>query len=165
MNGMQARRTILVFLLLAGCGGGARKGETGNDEAADPGGREKEFTPSEFDRPPEVLLEGLTAEARDSVVEVATPSPLTEPELIPGFRVQIYSSSDIDEANAIKTAAEEQFTTEKFYIVYDPPIYKVRAGDFASRHEADRFARALKEGGYSDSWIVPDRVTKRLPPR
>lgn len=157
--------TAVLALAGAGCAGGSRSGEDGEDAAAEMRRREKEFTPSEFDRPPEMMLKDAATDSAIAPPETPTPSPVTEPELVPGFRVQIYSSSDIDEANALKTAAEGVFPAERFYIVYDPPIYKVRAGDFTSRHEADRFARVLREGGYNDAWIVPDRVAKILPPR
>jgi hypothetical protein len=165
MNAPRFAAAFLLALALQGCGGGAPRGESTGDGTAELRRREAEFTPSEFDQPPETLLKDAGTAREDSVHEIATPSPEREPELTPGFRVQIYSSSDIDEANAMKTAAEAQFPTERFYLVYDPPIYKVRAGDFASRHEADRFARTLKDGGYNDAWIVPDRVSKILPPR
>ncbi len=77
--------------------------------------------------------------------------------------MQIFSSTDIDEANGVKAAAEEKFPLEWFYVVYEPPTYKVRAGDFQQRYDADRLARTLREGGYTDSWIVPDRVVKQPP--
>jgi hypothetical protein len=94
----------------------------------------------------------------------SSPPPVETPvEYVPGFRVQIFSSTDIDEANGMKTAAEVRFPAEWFYLVYEPPAYKVRVGDFQQRYDADRCAKTLREGGYSDSWIVPDRVLKTPP--
>lgn len=161
----RAGAAALFVLLWTGCGGGRSAGDAADEADAGMKRAEQEFTPSEFDRAPDMLLKDAAADTAVAPPDMPPPSPATEPELTPGFRVQIYSSSDIDEANAIKTAAESTFTGERFYIVYDPPMYKVRAGDFPSRHEADRFARVLREGGYNDAWIVPDRVARGLPPR
>jgi len=88
----------------------------------------------------------------------------TESELVPGFRVQIFSTTDIDEANQKKTEAEADFPSEWFYIQYDPPTYKIRGGNFLQRYEAERFARAAIEKGFTDSWAVPEKVLREPSP-
>jgi hypothetical protein len=106
------------------------------------------------------MLREKPAGTADSSIQV-NPSPVETPnEYVSGFRVQIFSSTDIDEANGMKVAAEQRFPGEVFYVAYEPPTYKVRVGDFLQRYDADRLARTLREAGYSDSWIVPDRVLK-----
>jgi hypothetical protein len=65
----------------------------------------------------------------------------------------------------MKADAETQFPEEWFYVVYDAPTYKVRAGNFLERYEADRFGKLLAEKGYRDAWVVPEKVYKDAPPR
>lgn len=124
---------------------------------------EREFRPSDYDSEPGATLHPETAAGGDTLVMDLPEMPAVPPELVAGFRVQIFSTTDIDEATAIKDTAEAHFPAEWFYLVYEPPTYKVRAGDLLTRHEADRLAKLLREGGYDDSWVVPDRVY-RTPP-
>jgi hypothetical protein len=166
---VRALKVLLITALAAGtagCGSGSRT--TGGDTTGNAGElrrHEETFRPSEFDPPPAVMLKEKPVAGTDTstyppVVPVESPA-----EQIAGFRVQIFSSTDIDEANGMKTSAEQRFPGEWFYLVYEPPAYKVRAGDFQQRYDADRFAKALREGGYGDSWVVPDRVLKTRPPK
>ncbi|MFH0989016.1 MAG: SPOR domain-containing protein [bacterium] len=88
-------------------------------------------------------------------------SIILQTDIAPGYRIQLFSSANIDEANTMKTVAVEKIATDSVYIVYDPPIYKVRVGDFRSRVEANQTLRVLIEKGFPDSWIVPDQINVR----
>ena len=150
---------VIGFFLLAGCG--ATKESTGGGSVKD---YEATFRPSDFDQPlGDLFPESHRATARDSIAAAVLPTQA--PELTQGYRVQIFATSSHDEALDIKAAAEQQFTDEWFYVVYDAPTYKVRAGNFIERYEADRFAKTLAEKGYKDSWVVPERVFSSPPPR
>jgi hypothetical protein len=84
--------------------------------------------------------------------------------MVQGFRVQILSTASIDSANARLREAAEAFPSEWYYLEYDAPTYKVRAGNFLTKYEADRFAKQLIERGYKTAWTVPQRVYKNPPP-
>jgi hypothetical protein len=86
-------------------------------------------------------------------------------ELVPGFRVQIFSGPGIDEANAKMAEVQEIFPLEWFYVVYDAPTYKIRTGNFLTRFDAERFVKQLSERGYRDGWVVPEKVLKNPPPK
>jgi hypothetical protein len=98
----------------------------------------------------------------DVPVEQATEQPA---ELLPGFRVQIFSSTSIDEANSKLAEVQGILPLEWFYLVYDPPAYKIRGGNFLTRFEAEKFAKQLSDRGYRDAWVVPEKVFKNPPPR
>ena len=95
------------------------------------------------------------------------PEQVTEQpaEFVQGFRVQIYSSTSIDEANVQFTEAQGIFPMEWFYLVYDPPAYKIRAGNFLTRFDAEKFVKQLSDRGYRDAWVVPEKVLKNPPPK
>ncbi len=126
---------------------------------------EAQFRPSDYDPDVKTLLEkkkeALQEEER-TTSETAAPQA---PETAPGFRVQVFSSTSIDEANAAKAEVESAFPDIWFYLVYDSPTYKIRAGDFLNRFEAERFAKQCSEKKYKDAWIVPDKIIKNPPPR
>ncbi len=163
---MRIPAVMVLAFMVASCGGSRqsqRGGET-PDLGAELGRYEGDFHPSDYDSlasgpgsQPDIHRRGDTNENADTSHE-------TTPELVQGFRVQIFASTRIDEANAKKAEAEGLFPGEWFYLEYDPPTYKIRAGNFLHRYDAERFARLLTEKGYPDSWIVPERVYKEPPP-
>jgi hypothetical protein len=124
---------------------------------------EVSFRPSDYDPLPSGK-NGATAPGTDSGASTVLPPVNAEPEYVAGFRVQVYSSASIDDARERKSEIEALHPTEWIYLEYDPPAYKVRAGNFLNRFEADRFAKVLIEEGYADAWTVPARVVKNPPP-
>jgi len=135
--------------------------ETFNDQIVK---YEATFRPSDYDPDPDQK----NGKVEDRSTEAQKESPGTQTtsstELVPGFRVQVFSLSNIDEARAKKVEIESLFPGEWVYLEYESPAYKIRAGNFLSRFEADRFANQLRERGYDDTWTVPARVVKNPPP-
>ncbi|MGA9119246.1 MAG: SPOR domain-containing protein [Bacteroidota bacterium] len=158
---------MMIALVLAGCSGShVSSSSTGSEGAAgsNAGPYERTFVPSDHDPEDQSAsnrgLHGGQTTSQDSVDSSGT---LAE-ETIPGYRVQLLASTDIDEVSARKAGLEEAFPTEWFYVEFDPPVYKLRAGNFPSRYEAERFARALAAKGFPDAWAVPARVFRNPPP-
>lgn len=150
---------LMGFVFLTGCGSSQESAEKGNLKDY-----EATFHPSEYDQPLEIFFpEVHNATVKDSSAIAAL--PVQPPELTQGYRVQIFATSSYDEAMSVKAAADSVFTDEWFYVVYDPPTYKVRAGNFLERYKADRFAKLLTEEGYKNSWVVPEKVFSAPPPR
>jgi hypothetical protein len=158
---------IIVFaaLFMGGCASTRMPAEKAKET---PGERmrrfEADFRPSDYDRTPE--REPGAVEGRSEAPVDSTPAPVTAPapEQEPGFRIQIFSTTSIDEANARKAVAEEQFPNEWFYLEYDQPTYKIRAGNFRTRFAAERFLDQLTEKGFPGAWVVPEKVFKNPPP-
>ena len=55
----------------------------------------------------------------------------------------------------------QRVTEDSVYIVYDPPVYKVRIGDFRTRAEASQKLGAMSSIGFADAWVVGDRIVIR----
>jgi hypothetical protein len=171
-TGGSVRRLIAAVwlgggVLLAGCGGG---GETARGDAAaaeELRTYEAEFRPSDHDQKPEEVFGTLKPKPAPGDTTGAQAGPDIEPgpDVVQGYRVQILASPRMEEVRAKKAEAEATFPDEWFYLSYDPPTYKLRAGNFPTRFEADRFVKQLVERGYRDSWIVPEKVYRDLPPR
>lgn len=85
---------------------------------------------------------------------------------VSGYRVQIYSS------NRQQTAKAEAFDLEKrlqqaelqvpIYVLYNPPFWKVRLGDFRTQEEAklmkEEVIRRMPEL-QGDTYVVRDQIT------
>ncbi len=125
---------------------------------------EKDFRPSDYDMDVKVFLSEMK-KGKDVRVNPAEPVVVEPPVVVPGYRVQLFATPEIDEANAKKNEAETAFPGQWFYLEYDPPTYKLRAGNFLNRNDADSYARYLAENGFPDAWIVPERVVKNIQPR
>lgn len=126
---------------------------------------EADFRPSDHEGDAADIFAYLRSERETSEAPPAVTTIPEMPLLVTGYRIQLYATNDIDEANARKAGAEAAFPNEWFYIEYDPPTYKLRAGNFLSRSEAEMFLQTLQSTGYPDAWIVPDRVLKNPPLR
>ena len=151
-----------LVISLAGCGSSheAGKEEEGRSGAEDLKRFESDFRPSDYDPDPEKNSDAVTNPS--GVPEAPEPEAVSS-EQIQGYRVQIFASTSIDEATSRKLLAESLFPLEWFYLQYDPPTYKVRAGNFVTRFEAERFAAVITEKGFPGSWAVPERVFKSPP--
>jgi len=161
---MRTFALLLVSLLVAGCGTSSESTRGADDPNAQLHGYESDFRPSDYDpeptpgRPPS---EG-PLDRTDGTPPEETPT-LSVQEQVQGFRVQVYSTESIDSAEVKKTEFEDLFPGEWFYLDYDPPTYKIRAGNFLTKYEADRFARQLADHGHPNAWPVPQKVYKNPP--
>lgn len=157
--------------LLAGCGGGE---ETVRPTAADVTRTQKKgpekhpmayyeatLRPSLFDGEVDSVRKVHEQEREQQLLLIPRDSLTLLEETILGFRIQVASTSSVDDAGTVKAAAQELFRTDTLYVVYDPPVYKVRMGDFPTRLEANQRLPLVQEGGYPDAWVVPDRVIRR----
>jgi hypothetical protein len=157
------------FLLLAGC----RPLEQSRREEEAPSSVRKEepkaplstyektFNPARYDQ--EIRDVQGTHEITEGkgTVRSEEDSLVVESEIAQGFRIQIFATPNIDEANAMKMAAAQSVIEDSIYVVFDPPLYKVRLGDFQTRVEANQKLATLVDKGFPDAWVVSDRIVLR----
>ncbi len=157
---------LILLLLMIGCGSAKRAEQSEHtSESSTLEEYEADFRPSDYDVELGVVFSELRKEEGKKNAPAEITPTVETPVFVPGYRVQLFATTDIDEAASQKATAESAFPDEWFYIEYDPPTYKLRAGNFLSRAEAEAFARTLQSTGYPDAWVVPDRVQKNAPPR
>ncbi len=123
---------------------------------------EATLNPVEFDQEIEAVQQTRHEEQKQqNPLEIPRDSLIVQEEVVQGFRIQIFSSSNVDETTLMKNLALDKFVGDSIYVVYDAPVYKVRIGDFVNRYEANQRLPEFVEKGYRDAWIVPDRVVQR----
>jgi hypothetical protein len=161
---LRALQTGLAIVMI-GCAG---QKEAGQESASDPGaslrGFEADFNPSSLDPAPGTPARPARPDSIAAAAGHQGGTSAVPTETVQGFRVQVFSTTNFDEANARKAALEEAIPQERVYLDYDPPTYKIRAGNFLTRYDADRFVRFLSDKGFSGAWAVPQRVLKNPPP-
>ncbi len=91
-------------------------------------------------------------------VDLAT--AIEENKQIDGFRIQLLSTKDLENATRAKAIAMEQFTDVrvKFYLEFDSPYYKVRLGDFQTRGKTEEIREIVRSRGYPKAWIVKSKI-------
>jgi SPOR domain len=156
----------LLATLVAGCGSSRPGSEASGQPSASSDIRrfERDFRPSDYGREASARQHAGIDTTSGNYAPESTGTAGATDEMVQGFRVQIFSSSSIDEANSKKDEAELLFPAEWFYVEYDPPAYKIRAGNFLTRMSAEKFRDEAQEKGYRGAWVVPGRVFKQPPP-
>jgi hypothetical protein len=159
----------LFALLVVGCGA-AR--EAANDreyrtrqyeegERAPLAEFEATWRPSEYED--DITLLDSAALTAGEIVgpDADRDSVLVEAVVMQGFRIQILATSNFDEASVAKEVAEQLFEQDSVYVVFDPPLYRLRVGDYLTRFDASRALPQVINKGYPDAWVVSDRIVQR----
>jgi hypothetical protein len=75
-----------------------------------------------------------------------------------GYRVLVLTTDNLEEANSMRSEIYFKTDQKPVYISFDPPFYKVKAGDFVNSIEANEFDFKLNQMGYTESKVVRDTV-------
>lgn len=81
-----------------------------------------------------------------------------------GWRIQIYNSSGKearDEANEVRNKFMNTYSDIKAYLIYQPPFFKIRVGDYRTKADAFAMYKTLLSV-YPLSYLVQEKIN--LPP-
>ena len=79
---------------------------------------------------------------------------------VSGFRVQIFSGLDRQDAYTEQAKFKVRYPAYSTYISYVQPNYRLRVGDFRTKLEAEKFMNDLKKY-YSSLFIFSDMIILR----
>jgi hypothetical protein len=74
-----------------------------------------------------------------------------------GYRVQIFSGSNRKDAFSAQARLQDEYPELRTYIIYHEPNFKVRAGDFRTRLEAEKLMQELKPS-FSSLFIISEKI-------
>jgi hypothetical protein len=77
---------------------------------------------------------------------------------IPGYRIQVANSHDRNQVFAIKTKIYQDYPELKPYLIYQPPNYKLRVGNFRTPEEAEPYLQKLTQNFPSGVYLVHDII-------
>jgi len=77
---------------------------------------------------------------------------------MPGYRIQVLNSPDRNKVFAAKTKIYQQFPDLKPYLLYQPPNYKLRVGNFRTQEEAEDFEKQLTRLFPSGLYVIRDTI-------
>lgn len=76
---------------------------------------------------------------------------------ISGFRIQLYVGNIRSEADAAKSFIYQFFEDITPYVTYTQPTYRVKAGDFIYRSDAEKYLERIRST-YSSAHIMPEKI-------
>jgi len=131
--------------------------------AAD-GNRAKDFDPVGFPGDDEVVTRDVAAvpmatDTTSKPTDAAwTMQRAVDTVLV--YRVQFYATNKMAEAEDVLRRARGSLS-DSLVIEFETPYYKLFAGPFAKRADADKLVTKLRASGYESAWVVEDRVVQR----
>ena len=81
--------------------------------------------------------------------------------LYKGYRLQLLSSNDRNQAFKLKYALMNTFPEHKAYVIYQAPYFKVRIGNFIKRDEAEKARKIVSKKFSSGVYLVEDAIEYR----
>jgi hypothetical protein len=81
---------------------------------------------------------------------------------IPGYRIQVANSADRNQVFAIKTKIYQSYPELKPYLIYQPPNYKLKVGNFKTPEEAEPYLQKLTQDFPSGVYLVHDVIEVKL---
>ena len=75
-----------------------------------------------------------------------------------GYRVQVFSTDNLQEADSIRTELYLKTNQKAVYITFEPPFYKVKVGDFIKNSEAKDLSFKLNQIGYTEARVINDKI-------
>jgi hypothetical protein len=77
---------------------------------------------------------------------------------IPGYRIQVANSNDRTQVFAIKTKIYRLYPELKPYLIYQPPNYKLKVGNFKTPEEAEPYLQKLTQDFPSGVYLVHEII-------
>jgi hypothetical protein len=77
---------------------------------------------------------------------------------VPGFRILVVNTNDRNKALNAKSKLYQEFPDLHVYLMYQAPFYKLKAGNFKERKEADDYLPNLQRLFPSGVYVVRDTI-------
>lgn len=76
----------------------------------------------------------------------------------PGYRIQVINSNDRNKVFAVKAKIYQLYPELKPYLMYQPPFYKLKVGNFKTKEEAEEYRQELSSQFPTGLYIVRDVI-------
>ena len=164
-----AVQALTMALTLAALSSAGEKGKNPPQTFLDTLNKGREVVITNADFVPQSQTPAPAAAAVQSPVKVPAETAAvvikTEPKgeagVVPSrFRIQILASTQQDQVKKEKNALASK-TELPLVVSFETPYYKLFAGDFTQRSDAESNLARLKALGYNDAWIVRSAAQKK----
>ncbi len=91
-------------------------------------------------------------------------SMLTSTGQYKGYRIQVVSTTNREQAFKVKSDLLARYPAEKSYVLFQSPYFKVRIGNFLKREDADKFRKPMAKLYPEGVFLVEDAIEYTPPP-
>ncbi|MBO9563001.1 MAG: SPOR domain-containing protein [Niastella sp.] len=77
---------------------------------------------------------------------------------VPGFRILVVNTNDRNKALSAKSKLYQEFPSLNVYLMYQAPFYKLKAGNFKDRKDADDFLPTIQRMFSSGVYVIRDTI-------
>jgi len=77
-------------------------------------------------------------------IEIPDETLKTVIDTISGYRVQVISTDNLEEANGVRSEIYFKTNEKAIYVIFEPPFYVVRVGDYKNINDAKALSFKLK---------------------
>lgn len=77
---------------------------------------------------------------------------------VPGFRILVINTNDRNKALNAKSKLYQEFPNLNVYLMYQAPFYKLKAGNFRDRREADDYLPNIQRLFPTGVYVVRDTI-------
>jgi len=77
--------------------------------------------------------------------------------VIDGYRIQLFSGAERNNANALKTKFLKLYPETPAYLIYQQPYFKLRVGDYRTKIETQQIFYKLQDD-FGQVIIIPDKI-------
>ena len=95
--------------------------------------------------------------AKEAAVNKLT-SKMTSNGQFRGYRLQVINTRNREEAFKLKADLLRQYPSQKSYILFQSPYFKVRIGNFIKKADAVLFQKQLSQTYRQNAYIVEDVI-------
>lgn len=75
-----------------------------------------------------------------------------------GYRIQVINSNDRNKVFAAKARIYQNYPELKPYLMYQPPFYKLKVGNFKTKEEAEEYRKELAREFPAGVYVVRDII-------
>lgn len=171
LNHLKFSIVILISFLLISCSASTDTRYSKSDEKEDtPSLKHKTEVEDDFDiKPYQTKIEfpenKITPDKKQLDLwfeyETKDSSELTTKTIIDtisGYRVEVISTDNLEEANSIRSEIFFRTNEKAIYIIFEPPFYILRVGDYKNFNDAKALSFKLNQLGYSGTKVVNDLI-------
>lgn len=79
-------------------------------------------------------------------------------DTISGYRVQVISTDNLEEANGVRSEIYFKTNEKAIYVIFEPPFYVVRVGDCKNINDAKALSFKLNQMGFAGTKVVNDLI-------
>lgn len=77
---------------------------------------------------------------------------------VPGFRILVMNTNDRNKALSARSKLYQEFPSLNVYLMYQAPFYKLKAGNFKERKDAEDYILTLQRLFPSGLYVVRDTI-------